>query len=148
MHVVAKHNGDHRRVVDFTGLNRISVRQTHLTVKPFDPACKIPDNCIMSQFNCWNGYHSVPVAESDIHFLQFITPWGRYRYKKALKAYISSGNIYNYKTKQILVDMKNHLKIVDDLLIYATDIGDMYRRTVDLIYLMWQTWHGIEPRKV
>ena len=38
MHVVAKHNGKPRRVVDFTGLNRISIRQTHATTKPFDLA--------------------------------------------------------------------------------------------------------------
>ena len=129
MHVVAKHNGKPRRVVDFTGLNRISIWQTHVTTKPFDLACKIPDKCIMSQFDCWNGYHSVPVAESDIHFLQFITPWGRYRYRKAPQGYISSGDVYNYKTEKILVDVPNHLKIVNNSLIYATVICSRKRST-------------------
>ena len=89
----------------------------------------------------------MPVAESNIHFLQLITPWGRYRYKKALQGYISSGDVYNYKTQQILVDMKNHLKIVDDLLIYATDIGDMYRRTVDFITLCGKNGMVLNPEK-
>ena len=76
MHVVAKHNGDPRRVVDFTGLNAISLRQTHATVKPFDLAVRVAPNAIMSKFDCWNGYHSVPVDERDVHYLQFITPYG------------------------------------------------------------------------
>ena len=79
----------------------------------------------MSQFDCWNGYHSVPVAESDIHFLQFITPWGQYRYKKASQGYISSGDVYNYKTNQITVNVQNHLKIVDDSIVYGHNISDI-----------------------
>ena len=59
MHVVPKHNREPRRVVDFTDLNRISIRQMHLTVKPFDLACKIPSNSIMSQFDYWNGVKSM-----------------------------------------------------------------------------------------
>ena len=55
MHVVAKHNGDPRRVMDFTELNRVSIRQTHSTVKPFDLAVWILTGSIMSQFDCWNG---------------------------------------------------------------------------------------------
>ena len=51
MHVVPKHNREPRRVVDFTDLNRISIRQTHPSVKLFDLACMIPGNCIMSQFD-------------------------------------------------------------------------------------------------
>merc|ERR1712015_460191 len=73
MHVVAKHNGDPRRVVDFTEMNRVSIRQTHSTVKPFDLAVWIPTGAVMSQFDCWNGYHSVPVHKDDVHYLQFIT---------------------------------------------------------------------------
>ena len=133
MHVVAKHNGDPRRVVDFTGLNAISLRQTHATVKPFDLAVRVPPNAIMSKFDCWNGYHSVPVDERDVHYLQFITPWGRYRYKKAPQGYISSGDVYNFKTDEILVDVENHLKIVDDSLIYASNMADMYKDTVNFI---------------
>ena len=110
MHVVPKHNHEPRRVVDFTDLNRISIRQMHPTVKPFDLVCKITANCIMSQFDCWNGYHSVPVKESDVHYLQLITPWGRYRYKKAPQGYISSGNVYNYKT----ADTGRHEKSPED----------------------------------
>ena len=89
----------------------------------------------------------MPVAESDIHFLQFITPWGRYRYKKAPQGYISCVDIYNYKTQQILVDVKNHLKIVDDLLIYATNIGNMYRRTVNFITLCSKDGMVLNPEQ-
>merc|ERR1712015_401059 len=42
MHAVRKHNGNPRRVVDFTELNRISHRQPHTTVRPFPLAVRIP----------------------------------------------------------------------------------------------------------
>ena len=147
MHVVPKHNGNPRRVVDFTALNRISKRQTHPTVKPFNLVAKIPANCIMSKFDCWNGYHLVPVAESDVHYFQFITPWGRYRYRRAPQGYIASGDVYNRNTNAILVNVKNHLKIVDDSLVYATDMENMYNQTINFIKICRKNGMILNPEK-
>ena len=87
------------------------------------------------------------VAESDIHYLQFITPWGWYRYKKAPQGYISSGDIYNYKTDQITVNVQNHLKIVDDSIVYGNNISDIYECMVKFITLCSQHGMVLNPEK-
>ena len=83
MVVVPKHDGSPRRTVDFTKLNEVSKRQTHHTKLPFTLASEVPANMKKSVLDVWNAYHTVPIKEEDTHKLTFITPWGRYRYKKA-----------------------------------------------------------------
>ena len=52
---------------------------------------------------------------------------------KAPQGYISSGDVYNCKTNKILVDIPNHLKIVDDSLIYAQKFKEIYHSMIEFI---------------
>ena len=45
-------------------------------------------------FDCWNGYHSIPLHEDDQHLTSFISLWGRFRHKVAPQGYIASGDGY------------------------------------------------------
>ena len=83
MVVCAKKNGKPRRTVDFQALNLHATCETHHTQSPFHQACSIPSNTKKTVFDCWNGYHSVPLHADEHHLTTFITPWGRYCYKTA-----------------------------------------------------------------
>ena len=45
------------------------------------------------------------------------------------------------------MDIKNHLKIVDDSLIYAADIGEMFKQMVDFITLCGKNGMVLNPEK-
>ena len=122
MHVVAKHNGEPRRVVDFTRLNKACSRQTHVGSTPFDLANKVPAGHLMSTMDAWNGFHSVPVHPADYHFFTFITPWGRYRYKMAPQGWLASGDAYTHRYDQITMGVRRHIKVIDDSLLWSTDM--------------------------
>ena len=79
MVVCAKKNGKPRRTVDFQALNLHATRETHHTQSPFHQARSIPSSTKKTVFDCWNGYHSVPLHTEDRHLTTFITPWGRYQ---------------------------------------------------------------------
>ena len=79
MVICAKKSGHPRRTVDFQALNLHGTRETHHTQSPFHQARSIPSNKKKTVFDCWNGYHSVPLHKDDCHLTTFITPWGRYR---------------------------------------------------------------------
>ena len=95
MVVCAKKNGKPRRTVDFQALNVHAAQETHHTQSPFHQARSIPSGKKKTVFDCWNGYHSIPLHEEDRHLTNFITPWGRYRYKTAPQGYIASGDGYS-----------------------------------------------------
>lgn len=73
MHVVAKHDGEPRRTVDLRALNSNGLRETQHVVPAYKQARLIPANTFKSVTDCWNGYHSCPLAEEDRHLTTFIT---------------------------------------------------------------------------
>ena len=133
MHVVAKHNGDPRRVVDFTKLNEACSRQTHIGGTPFDLANKVPAGRLMSTMDCWNGFHSVPVHPDDYHYFTFVTPWGRYRYKMAPQGWLASGDAYTHRYDQITSDIDRHIKVIDDSLLWSNDIHGAWTNVTNFL---------------
>ena len=94
MHVVAKHDGSPRRVVDFQNLNEHAPRQTHHTEAPWALAASVPPNTKKSVLDCWHGYHSVEIAPEDRHYTTFLTEKGTYQYRSVPMGFIAAGDGY------------------------------------------------------
>ena len=131
MVVCAKKTGKPRRTVDFQALNQHATRETHHTQSPFHQVRTIPPNTRKTVFDAWNGYHSIPLREEDRHYTTFITPWGRYRYCVAPQGYVSSGDAYSRRFDEIITDIPNKTKIVDDALLWSTDIEKSFHHSVN-----------------
>ena len=67
MVICAKKSGKPRRKVDFRALNFHARWETHHTQSPFHQARSVPGGTKKTAFNCWNGYHSVPLHPDDHH---------------------------------------------------------------------------------
>ncbi|VDI34220.1 Hypothetical predicted protein [Mytilus galloprovincialis] len=141
MVVCAKKNGKPRRTVDFQPLNVHATRETHHTPSPFHQARSVPNGKRKTVFDAWNGYHSVPIPEEDRHLTTFITPWGRYRYKTAPQGYIASGDAYTRRYDEIVADIPNKTKCVDDVLLWADSIEESFFQAVQWLDICGR--HGI-----
>ena len=145
MHVLEKVPGDPskglRRTVDFTGLNKVSLRQAHHTDKPFDQVQEVPKNTLRTVMDAWNGYHSVEIAEEDRHLTTFVTQFGTYRYKAAPQGWKSSGDGYTYRYDKVVKGVEKMVKQIDDTLMWASDIKEAYNETVKYLQLVGK--HGI-----
>ena len=95
MVVTRKHNGTPRRTVDLSPLNKHCKRETFPTESPFHLARRVPKGTWKTVSDAWNGYHSVPLRQSDRHLTTFITPFARWRYTRAPQGFLSSGDGYN-----------------------------------------------------
>uniref|UniRef100_A0A8C4Q621 Polyprotein n=1 Tax=Eptatretus burgeri TaxID=7764 RepID=A0A8C4Q621_EPTBU len=115
MVVCPKKNGQPRRTVDFQALNAHATRETHHTPSPFHQARSVPNGKKKTVFDAWNGYHSMPVCREDRHLTTFITHWGRYRYKTAPQGYIASGDGYTRRYDEIVSDIPNKTKCIDQV---------------------------------
>ncbi|VDI79213.1 Hypothetical predicted protein [Mytilus galloprovincialis] len=94
-------------------------------------------------FDSWNGYHSVPIPEEDRHLTTFITPWGRYRYRTAPQGYIASGDAYTRRYDEIVAEIPNKTKCVDDVLLWADSIEESFIQAVQWLDICGR--HGITP---
>ena len=76
-----KKNGEPRRTVDLSDLNKACKRQTHHAKSPYHLASEVPRNMKKTCFDAWNGYHSVELEKKSRPYTKFITPWRAYQYK-------------------------------------------------------------------
>lgn len=145
MVVCAKKSGEPRRTVDLQALNRWATRETHHTQSPFHQARSVPSGMKKTVLDAWNGYHSVPLHDSDRHLTTFITPWGRYRYRVAPQGYLASGDGYARRYDQIVADSQisydAFTKCIDDTLIWGSTIEENFHRTIEWLDMCGR--HGI-----
>ncbi len=122
MLVVHEASGRPRCTVDFQSLNAHACRETQHTRSHFHLARSVPREKLKSVFTAWNGY--------DRHYTTFITPWGRYQCCTASQGYIASGDAYTRRYDEIVADIPNKTKCIDDSLLWADTIGESFFRAV------------------
>ena len=147
MVVARKHDGSPRRTVDLSPLNKHCERETHNAEPPFHLARRIPRNTWKTVTDAWNGYHSLPLRESDRHLTTFITPIGRWRYKRAPQGFLSSGDGYDRRFDAVLAGFLRKERIVDDTIHYDEDLEEHWWRTIDLLTLLGNAGIVLNPDK-
>lgn len=147
MVVTRKHDGSPRRTVDLSPLNKFCQRETFATEPPFHLARRIPRDTWKTVTDAWNGYHSVPLRESDRHLTTFITPFGRWRYTRAPQGFLSSGDGYNRRFDAVLSDFERVERCVDDTVHYDADLEQHWWRTIDFLTRVGRAGIVLNPAK-
>ena len=148
MVVTRKDNGDPRRTVDLSPLNKHCIREVHAMKPPFELAKGIPPNTWRTVTDAWNGFHSIPLHKDDRHLTTFLSHWGpRYRYLMAPQGYASSGDGYNRRLDDILSDFERQKRCVDDNIHYDDDLEQHWWRTIELLELMGKNGVILNPDK-
>ncbi|GFO32369.1 transposon ty3-i Gag-Pol polyprotein [Plakobranchus ocellatus] len=126
MVVCAKKSDKPRRTVDLQTLNHHTTRETHHTQSPFHQARMVPPNTRKTTFDAWNGYHSIALDPKDRHLTTFITPWGHYRYCVCPQRYIASGDAYTRRFDEVVSDIDNKTKVINDTIMWYPSIEDIF----------------------
>ena len=134
-----------RFTVYYSVLNRCCSRETHYVEPPFRVVRRIPGNTWKTVTDASEGYHLVPLRTSDRYLTTFITHCGRYRYKRAPQGFVGSGDGFNRRFDEILVDMVRKERVVDDVLHYDTDLEEHWWRTIDYLILVGKSGVILNP---
>ena len=128
MVVSRKHDGSPRRTVDASRMNKHCRRDAYATESPFHVVRRVPAGTWKSVVDAWNGYHSIPLRDSDKHFTTFITPFGLFRYKRALQGFKGSGDGYNRRLDSILstFEFERKERVVDDMLHHDNELEQLW----------------------
>ena len=147
MVVTRKHDGTPRRTVDLYALNTNCARAPFFSDSPFHMARRVPGKSWKTMTDAWNGYHSVPLRESDKHLTTFITPFGRWRYTRAPQGFVSSGDGYNRRFDEIIADMERKERCVDDIVHWDSHLSEHWWRTIDYLILVGRSGVVLNPDK-
>ena len=147
MVITRKHDGSPRRTVDLSPLNKFCRRETFAMETPFHLARRIPKDTWKTVMDAWNGYHSVPLRQSDRHLTTIITPFGRWRYTRAPQGFLSSGDGYNRRFDAVLSTFERKERCVDDTIHYDSDLEQHWWRTIDLLTRVGRAGIVLNPDK-
>ena len=114
---------------------------------PFQIARRIPNNTWKTVTDAWNGYHSITLQEEDRHLTTFITPFGRFRYKRVPQGYVSSGDGYNRRFDAVLTDIERKERCVDDTVHFDENLEAHWWRTIDILRLVSESGIVLNPAK-
>ena len=108
-----------RLLEDLTRLNRYVKRPTYLVRSHHeDVASKGTEAFWITTIDSKMGYFQVKIADENQDLIFFITPWSRFKFKRAPMGLVSSDDKHNRRSDQALGDSSRTVKIVDDVLAY------------------------------
>ena len=110
-------------------------------------ARRVPAHTWKTVTDAWNGYHLIPLKESDRHLTTFTTPFGLWRYKRGVQGYVSSGDAFNRRFDAILSDFERKERVVDDTLHYDLDLEKHWWRTIDFLTTTGRSGIVLNPSK-
>ena len=147
MHVVGKPDGTPCTTVDLRVLNTHCKRETQHVVPPYKQARSIPAYTFRTVTDCWNGYHSCPLAEEDRHLTTFLTERGRFKYCAAPQGYMAAGDGYNQRYDNILADVQRKTKCVDDVCMWDNTLEEHWWRVIDYLIRVGKNGVILNPKK-
>ncbi|KAG1696506.1 Transposon Ty3-G Gag-Pol polyprotein [Nymphon striatum] len=133
-HFVPKPNGTVRLVTDYTNLNEFVRRPIH----PFPTGLNIIQRlkCTSKWFaklDAVFGYFQIPLEEESSTLTTFLIPQGRFRYTRAPMGLNASGDEWCYRSDMTLIGLEGVHKLVDDILIEAETLKELYDRLQNVL---------------
>ncbi|KAG7157146.1 putative Transposon Tf2-6 polyprotein-like 4 [Homarus americanus] len=102
-------------------------RPTYPVRSPHDVVASIGSGaCLITTMESKMGYFQVKIEDEDQDFTCFITPWGRFKFKRAVMGIVSSGDEYNRHLRRR--DEKMNQDIVDPQVVpnVLGEVRDVY----------------------
>ncbi|CAM1322183.1 Uncharacterised protein r2_g3063 [Pycnogonum litorale] len=133
---VPKKNGKVRLCVDFTKLNEGVMRENFPLPTTDQLLAQLGNAKIFSKLDCNNGFHQIPLAEKSQELTTFITPYGRFCYKR-LPFGISSGpEVFQREMCHLLAGIPGVICDIDDVLVSGKDRVEHDQRLDEVLHKM------------
>ena len=147
MVVVPKKDGKPRRTVDFQKLNRACLRETHHSRPPFDLITSVPKHTYKTVADAYSGYHQIPLDSESRKLTAFITPWGRFRYRRTPMGHCAAQDAFTKRFDDIIADIPRKLKCIDDTLLHDDSVEEAFWHTYDLLQRCLDNGVTLRPDK-
>ena len=132
--VPKKSSAEPRITVDLTGLNKYVERPAYPTRVPSEVVASVPPGMkYFTTLDSRHGYWQIPLDEASSKLTTFITPWGAYRFRRNAMGLISAGDEHNRRGDEALAGLENVQKVVEDVLIYDTNLEAHVGRVREVI---------------
>ena len=149
MVVVLKNaSAEPRITVDLTGLNKYVERLAYPTRVPSEVVASIPPGMrFFTTLDSRHGYWQIPLDAESSRLTTFITHWGAYRFRRNVMGLISAGDEHNRRGDEALAGLGNVQKVVENVIIYDTDLDTHLHRVCEVIRRCFELGITLHPGK-
>ena len=120
MVVVPKPSGDVRITTDFTKLNLAVKRPRYELPSVDDTLARLGNARIFTKLDANSGFYQCVLDKESAPLTTFITPFGRYFYKRLPMGISSAPEIYSLKMATVLEGLDGVLNLMDDICIVGS----------------------------
>ena len=119
--VVPKPNGNVRLCVDLTKLNKSVKREVYAMPSVEETLSKISQGCVFSKLDANSGFHQIPLDDASSELTTFITPFGRFKFKRLPYGITSAPEYFQKRMDSLLHGLPGVLCHMDDILVFGKD---------------------------
>ena len=128
--VPKKGSPDLRICVDFTRLNEHVIRPLNPQPTPWEIVRNLPTGCThFAVFDALKGYYQVELDEESQLLTAFMTPFGRYVYKRLPMGLSSAGDVFTLLYGNATDEATNNLRATEDTLITGRTKAELIENT-------------------
>ena len=120
MVVVPKSNGKIRICVDLTNLNKSVKREKHLLPKVDHTLGQLAGAKVFSKLDANSGFYQIELSKESSPLTTFITPFGRYYFRRLPFGISSAPEHFQKRMSEILDGLEGVVCQTDDVLVYGS----------------------------
>ena len=117
--IVPKSTGAVRICVDLKPLNASVLREPHPIPKVDETLAQLSGATVFSKVDANSGFWQIPLAEESQPYTTFISPFGRYCFRKLPFGISSAPELFQRRISQVLEGLAGVLCHMDDVLIFG-----------------------------
>ena len=124
---IIKPSGKVRICTDFKQLNQ-NVKRPYINLPNLeDIAPKLVGATYFSTMDANSGFHQIPLAEESMPLTTFITPFGRFCYKRLPMGINIGPEVFQLQMQKVLQGLSGCTVIMDDILVWGTTLEEHNR---------------------
>ena len=131
--VVPKPNGNIRICVDLTRLNESVRRERHILPAVDETLAKVDGAIVFSKLDATSGFWQIPLHKDSEPLTTFITPFGRYCFRRLPFGISSAPEHFQLRMSQIIAGTPGTLCHADDILVFGKDETEHDNRLCEVL---------------
>lgn len=143
--IAPKANGKIRMCVDLTNLNKGVRREVYPLPRVSDMLCNLSKGVMFSKLDANSGFWQVKLDPQSKLLTTFVTPWGRFCFKRMPFGISSAPEHYQRAMEKILHGLKGVICLMDDILVFGKNPTQHWQRLGEVLKRIEQS--GIKLKK-
>ena len=117
--IVPKKDGGVRICTDYKKLNAAIKRERYVLPTVEDILHKLKGSTIFTKLDATNGFWQIPLDDESAKLTTFISPFGRYFYRRLPQGIKSAPEIFQRTVEEIIAGEEHAVCFFDDILVFS-----------------------------